>query len=288
LSYHATLKKYILIVEKLQKKTYPSINDIIDSLSRRDLPSSKRTIERAIETLRDDFGVGIAYDKRRRGYYINEEESLDFTNFIGFLKHSHSAKFLIETLRDGHDALKYIHFDSTTNLLGGQYLQELLEAIKNTQVVNMSYQAFDNKPKNSFNFHPELLKEYMNRWYVMGFADYANEQRIYALDRITNLFVTSAGFKKQLGDADEVFGDIIGVNYSGEKIIEIILSFTPSQGNYIRNFPIHRSQQIIIDDETELQVAIYVKPNFELKQKIQMYGSEVEVIKPVGLLESIK
>lgn len=287
MSYQATLKKYILIIEKLQKKTYPSLEELIKSMENRGLSLSKRTLERYIETLRDDFGVEIAYNTHKRGYYIDENASLDFTSFLGFLKYSHSAKFLLDTLREGQEALKYIHFDSSSDLIGAQYLQDLLEAIKNKHVVHMSYKSFDAKPKRTFNFHPELLKEYMNRWYVLGYADYAEQQRIYALDRITELSLTSAGFEKQLGDADEVFGDIIGVNYSGEKIIKIILSFSPSQGNYIRNLPIHHSQEIILDNDDEFRISIRVKPNFELKQKIQMYGAEVQVIEPVDLLETI-
>lgn len=287
MSYKTTLKKYFLIIEKINRGTYPNMKDIRTKLDNFDLSCSQRTIERYIEAIRDEFGIEIIYNTYRKGYYIDKENSLDFDSYFNFLKFSQEANLLVETLRDGQNACKYIHFDADPNRTGIEFLKPLLRAIKDQQVVHLTYRSFNKIENKSFRFKPELLKEYMYRWYVIGFASYAEQPRVYALDRIQDCFVSSMKFDRKLGDADEVFGDIIGVNFSGDKIEKIVLSFTPFQGNYIRSMPMHRSQEIITDNESEFRIAIRVKPNMELKQKIQMYGTEVEVVEPIGLLDSI-
>lgn len=264
------------------------MQDIRTKLENYGLKCSQRTVERHIEAIRDEFGVEIVYNNNRRGYFIDKENSLDLDSYLNFLKFSQDANLLVDTLRDGQDACKYIHFDAESNRIGIEYLKPLLYAIKEQRVVHLRYGHYNKKEDKVFKFNPELLKEYQNRWYVMGIASYAEESRIYALDRILDCTVSSLPFTRKLGDADEVFGDIIGVNFSGKKIEKIVLSFTPSQGNYIRSLPMHHSQEILIDNDLEFRIMIRVKLNMELKQRIQMYGNEVEVLEPKGLLDMIR
>lgn len=283
MSQQATIKRYLLLIEKVKRATYPSKQNLIDLLNAQGLSCSERTFQRSLESIRNEFGVEIAYHSDRRGYYINDELSVDYEPFLRFLDIAQSANTLIETLRDGKESLQYIHFDSSSHMIGVHYLQPLLRAVKENLKVELSYSHFQKEGNRSFIMHPELLKEYMNRWYVMGHVDYAEEARVYALDRITKLEVLPDTFTRKLGSAEDVFGGIIGVDFSGEKIEKIVLSFTPQQGDYIRTLPLHTSQEVLIDDENEFRIALWVKPNFELKQRIQMYGDQVKVLEPIGL-----
>ncbi|MGZ2371750.1 helix-turn-helix transcriptional regulator [Ancylomarina sp. YFZ004] len=283
MSQQATIKRYLLLIEKVKRATYPSKQDLIDLLNDQGLSCSERTFQRSLESIRNEFGVEIAYHPDRRGYYVDDELSVDYEPFLRFLDIAQSANTLIETLRDGKESLQYIHFDSSSHMIGVHYLQPLLRAVKANLKVKLTYSHFQKEGDRTFIMHPELLKEYMNRWYVMGHVDYAEEARVYALDRITKLEVLPDTFTRKLGSAEEVFGGIIGVDFSGEKIEKVVLSFTPEQGNYIRTLPLHTSQEVLIDNEDEFRIALWVKPNFELKQRIQMYGDQVKVLEPADL-----
>ncbi|NOU60582.1 helix-turn-helix transcriptional regulator [Marinifilum caeruleilacunae] len=283
MSQQATIKRYLLLIEKVKKGNYPSKQELIDLLNDQGLKCSERTFQRSLESIRNEFGVEIEYNTIRRGYFINDDISVDYEPFIRFLDIAQSANTLIETLSDGREALKYIHFDTSANMMGIHYLQPLLRAVKDNLQVRISYSHFEEKDEKTFVLNPELLKEYMNRWYVTGHVDYTDGVRIYALDRIKNIELLPETFERKMGSAEDVFGDIIGVNFSGEEVKRIVLSFTPWQGNYIRTLPMHPSQEVLIDNDEEFRIAIRVKPNFELWQRIQMYGDQVKVLEPADL-----
>ena len=68
---------------------------------------------------------------------------------------------------------------------------------------------------------------------------------------------------------------------------EIILSFEPYQGKYIKSYPLHESQKILIDNETELRVSLYLYETYDLIMDLLSFGSTMKVIKPKSLVEAI-
>ena len=81
---------------------------------------------------------------------------------------------------------------------------------------------------------------------------------------------------------------VIGLTYSNDKPEEVILSFTPLQGKYIQALPLHRSQQIIKETKEGVVIKLKVIPNFELQQKILMFGDSIKVLQPEWLSKEIK
>jgi len=68
----------------------------------------------------------------------------------------------------------------------------------------------------------------------------------------------------------------------------VVLSFTQHQGNYVKTLPLHHSQEIIEDSETELRVRLRIIPNYEFKQKILMLGETVKVLEPTWFADEVK
>jgi predicted DNA-binding transcriptional regulator YafY len=112
------------------------------------------------------------------------------------------------------------------------------------------------------------LKEYANRWYVIGEINGSQEIRTFGLDRIENLEIQLQKFKpnKNLNPLQE-FENVVGLIYSNHEIQKVVLSFTPFQGNYLKTLAIHHSQKIIEDNENELKIELLLKPNIELIQR---------------------
>jgi len=52
--------------------------------------------------------------------------------------------------------------------------------------------------------------------------------------------------------------------------------------------PLHTSQKVLIDNDTELRISITVIPNYELNQLILKHGDTVKVIEPEWLVDEIK
>jgi predicted DNA-binding transcriptional regulator YafY len=87
---------------------------------------------------------------------------------------------------------------------------------------------------------------------------------------------------------DEYYKNIIGISYPESIPEKIILSFTPTQGNYIKTQYLHKSQQIQVDNEQELRVALHVFPNYELISTLMSYGPDVKVREPQSLREKLR
>lgn len=85
-----------------------------------------------------------------------------------------------------------------------------------------------------------------------------------------------------------MFNHTIGLVYSNNNPETIVLSFTPTQGMYIKTLPLHSSQKVVVDNEQECRVAIHVVPNYELTQQILKHGATVTVLEPRWLVKEIK
>ncbi|MCL3781157.1 WYL domain-containing transcriptional regulator [Prolixibacteraceae bacterium JC049] len=284
MSQQAIIKRYYLLINLLESKRYPSRQAIIDRFEEDGLICSRRTFTRTLESLRDEFGIEITYSHSQRGYYIDHEKSVNFVSFSNLLNYYNSTENLSQAISLGNNSLQFIQIDSSPTQ-GLEHLRHIISAINNQKQVKLTYCKFDNEEIQEFEYNPEILKEYQNRWYVIGYAHHRNAIRTYALDRIQTVKMTSNSFTRDLGTANEYFKDVIGVTTSGDEVVEIILSFTHKQGNYIKTLPLHHSQKIITDTLEEFRISINVKPNYELKQRIQMYGNNVKIIHPKGLFE---
>ena len=290
MSARGKIKRYSLIIEKLSKKGgYPSFNELKDFLISNGFEESKRTIQRDLEDIRDEFGVEITYDSSKNGYYIDEAESPKFDAFVRFLELVNTAELLKESLQTSKKTLEHISFDKDAGLKGIKHLKILLEAIRSHREITFTHYNFQKDTHKTHALKPYLLKEYTNRWYIVGAKDEVEEYRNFGVDRISDLKMTENTFiPDQDIDVAYLYNDVIGMVYSENTKEEVILSFTAMQGNYIKTLPLHHSQEILIDSPNELKVLLNLIPNYELEERIFMYNSNVKVLKPVWLAKKIK
>lgn len=289
MSKHGTIRRYTLEIELVKKGHYPSFEEIKDYLFEHGFEISRRTIQRDIEQIRVEFGIELMYERDKNGYFIDYENSLNIGAFFRFLEIVNTAELLTESLQESKDALKHISFDSEGGLKGTENLKPLLTAIKDHRKISFIHFNFHTENFRKYTLKPYLLKEYQNRWYVVGMISGLNEFRTFGVDRIENLEIKPETFKpnKKLNPTD-IFSQTIGLVYSDNKAQTIVLSFTPTQGKYIKTLPLHSSQKILIDDENECRISLSVVPNYELTQQILKHGDTVKVIKPEWLVEEIK
>ena len=78
------------------------------------------------------------------------------------------------------------------------------------------------------------------------------------------------------------------INPKDEEPQDIILSFDPGQGNYIKTLPLHESQQVLVDNEEELQIHLKLCVTHDLLMELLSFGDSMKVIKPESLIEEIK
>jgi len=276
------------VIENQNRDHLLSKKEIQDILEAYDFIASSRTLTRDIETLKLEFDISIEYNNARRGYYINEENRMKIYDVLNFFELVSTADIITNSLKDNKNLLNSISFDDRGNLHRIENLKVLFLAIKNSQLISFVHINYYKGTKTDYKIKPYLLKEYLNRWYVVGEVCETDDIRIFGIDRLTKLNLLKKKFvpKPDIG-IKERFDDVIGLVYGG-KVEAVELLFTEKQGHYIKSLPWHKSQKILIDNDQEFRIELMVFPNDELKQKILRIGSQVKVIKPQWLANKVR
>lgn len=290
------ISRYLLIIQKLKAKPYASFREIQDYMKRQfeflqmqdDTLSvgglSKRTFQKDIREISNLFGVDIEYSRSEKGYFIsqNEAEQMNFQRMI-------EAFDMFNSLNLAQDLTPYVHLEQRRPQ-GTENLYGLLHAIKKRVLIKFEYQKFWEDEISHRFAAPYALKEFRNRWYVMA-ADRKDDRiKSFALDRLSKLETTNEHFTyPENYNVEESYRHCFGIIRENEdEPQDIILSFTPSEGKYIKTLPLHHTQEILADNQKELKVKLRLYPTHDLLMELLSHGQSVKIIRPKSLAEQVK
>ena len=183
------------------------------------------------------------------------------------------------------------NLETNENLRGIEFIDPIYQAIRSKQVTQLTYQSFKARTPNVFNFHAYLLKEYRNRWFVLGRKSSKEPMVTLALDRIKEIQVvpTVKYIDNVKFDANEYYKDVIGVTVNeGNRPQTVHLAIDRSNAPYVITKPLHHTQKIIAKSSEGIEITIDVVLNYELEREILGFGECITVIKPKKLRERIE
>lgn len=226
---------------------------------------------------------------------ILQEVSHLLQQFKGF-SHFSEVSEMVNKLEDKiyseqHRQNPVIDFEKNELLTGIEWLDVLYKAIIQQTTLIISYQSFKARQAGEFIFYPYLLKEYRNRWFVLGLKKEGKEVLSLALDRIQsitpaeqNKFVAPKNF-----DSSTYFTDIVGVTKNlGNRPVKVRFKASRQQAPYIITKPIHPSQQMEEKLSDGVVFSITVIPNFELERELLGFGNGLKVLSPESLVKRLK
>lgn len=179
-----------------------------------------------------------------------------------------------------------LSFDSNVDLRGIDRFKELFNFIINEQPIKVTYEPFG-KPAFDAEIHPYYLKQYNNRWFILGYNPEYKDISVFALDRIKKVESLNVDFIQDtlIEDPFDYFFDVIGTTIPNHGEVEkVVLKFSPKRYQYVSAKPIHHTQKSVNDT---LTVTIDVIPNKELEAIILGFGKDVEVLEPEHLRNEI-
>lgn len=179
-----------------------------------------------------------------------------------------------------------ISFEYNEYLQGKEHLKDLFNAIQYETALLITYKSFD-RDEERFIFHPNHLKQYSGRWYVLGISEKMPERMWnLALDRIKKIEASQLEYKKLDVDWNEYFSDVIGItNVVDNPVEEIHFLVHGRSGHYFTTKPIHESQRAKWIDDNALDVKLKVKINYELKRFLLSYAADITILSPHVLIE---
>lgn len=248
-----------------------------------DIRFSKRTFQRDVQDIRAIFNIDILYDPKSKSYYIN---SVDKSRAADRLLESFEM-FNALSLTD--DLSPFIQFEKRKPQ-GTHHFHGLLHCIKNHFVVSFPYHKYDDDIIVNRTVEPYALKEFKSRWYLIAKDQNDTYVKTFGLDRIQDLNITKRKFSPPENfKVDELYKDYFGiVNTSTGVAEEIILSFDSFNGKYIKSFPWHESQQIIVDNENETRIKLYLHPTSDFEMELLSQGDKVKIIAPESLKKRMR
>jgi predicted DNA-binding transcriptional regulator YafY len=180
-----------------------------------------------------------------------------------------------------------VAFDENFDLKGRNWFAKLFSAIASQQALKISYQPFD-KSEKTYLFHPYLLKQYNNRWFLFGCIDGYTSPTNFPLDRIKKIERATIAYQPNTDiDFNEYFEDMIGVSRRSNEATKIQIKVDNWRFHYIDTKPLHGTQRVIRHDDDGVVIQIEVIINPELLQLLLSYGSSITVLEPQELQRTI-
>ncbi|WP_436412289.1 helix-turn-helix transcriptional regulator [Petrimonas sp.] len=282
--------RYVWLVDIIYRRkriTFEEINEYWRrsslNFSGEDIPL--RTFHNHRKAIEQMFDINIECDKRGGyQYYIENSEDMERGGVRSWLLNTFAVNNLIN---ESHKIKERILFEKIPS--GQMHLTPIIEAMRDNQSVEITYQSFWNDSPATFEIYPYCIKVFKQRWYVIAFSPYKERILIYALDRIKNIKITENSFHlPEDFDGESFFADSYGIIMGDEIETErVVIRVGGNQERYIKSLPLHHSQK---EEETTPEYTLFsyqIKPTFDFRQELLSYGADIEVLNPEWFRDEI-
>ena len=285
MSYQGKLKRYLLILDRLQRPA--SFVELKAHLEDHGFELSPRTLQRDLEEIRVELGIEVDYDRGANHYAILKGKE-DHAGVLLLLERAQLMELVSASGKGLRELHRVVRFEELGRLRGIQHLAPLLRAIRERKEVLIQYRKFHEEEVKEYRVQPHLLKEYRGRWYLLARSAKHTQPIALGVDRIEKLEVQRTKFARS-GDAVADFYDhIIGVDASPGMAERIVLHFDPLEAKYVKSLPLHSTQKIEKEDKSGVTISLFVMPNIELQQTLMGWGASVQVLEPKHLAKTIR
>ncbi|MFG6388713.1 MULTISPECIES: YafY family protein [Muribaculum] len=290
----STLRKYIWLINTILdagKLTFREISEKWNnsSLNYNGTELSKRTFHNHRMAILTELGVDIQCTCMRENsqYYIANQDEIGKNDVLNWLTDSMATEQLL--LENKSIANKII----LEPIPGGcEWLTLLSQALRDNVRIVFQYTSFHSPTKNDTNrtLEPLCLKLFKRRWYVLGQTIDSGKRLIFALDRITNLELTTERFEyPEDFSAKDFFANFYGIcSDECSRPTRVILKCYREFPKYMRSLPLHHSQEELENGEDFTTFGFYMSPAYDFIQEILSHGNDIEVLAPVWLRNLVK
>ena len=257
-----------------------------------------RTFHNHQKAIKDIFDVYIECD-RKDGfrYYIDEPGRVKSSSLRSWLISSYATlnQIRVDNKRLGERILFEDIPSSRT------WLTRFVEAMRNNNVVSITYREFGEQHSRTFEIEPYYLKVVKRRWYVLArnssYPEEVEEKgtepedvyRVYALDHISDIQDAGRTFKMNKNfNIDRCVDGCCGMITSDEPIQRIVLQAHGNFADYLRTLPLHESQREIESDDESPLFEYQLKPTIDFYQFVLAQGGRLEVLEPESVREAVR
>lgn len=280
---------------------------------------TERAIQKDIKTMMAPTGMNapIEYDHKKKAYKYTKsftieqiallQEEIEALKFYGYALQLYSEYSVfkdysnaIEKIVSGFSIKQNLSKETNANLIiqtdtahsnnGSEFLELIVRSIDSRKNISFQYAKFNSDDEiQERQISPYLVKEYRNRWYVLG-AEIKNKKiKTFALDRIKQLTpAPGIYFEDKSFHPKQYFEHCFGITSPEKKPLRIVLRFSGNQVEYVKSLPIHSTQKLISEQNGIMTISINVIPSYELFEYILGKLPDVKVISPLPIANKIR
>lgn len=258
------------------------------SLNSRQTTLPKRTFADCLRAIEEAFDISISSDARNGyRYRIINRDWLQKDTVKDWLLSAFAMNGLLQDCQGLRDRVMCEEVPSRN-----EYLMEVLEAMKENHVVELTYKDYYDKASRQVELQPYLVRLFRQRWYVVGKVCHADIRR-FSLDRILHLDITDQRFKLPRNfSADAYFEDAFGIIVEPEEYdvesIRLKAYDINHRREYLRSLPLHHSQREVEQTADYSVFELRLAPTYDFVQAILAMGDEVEVLSPEYVRQEVK
>ena len=252
-------------------------------------PYPRRTFNNHREAIMDIFGVEIKCDRSTNRYYFPFEGSvMDSDSSLNWMVNTFTVGNLLSLSKERLSGR--VSVDDIPS--GHKWLTTLIDAMLQGRETRISYRKYTGSTAEDLTVRPYALKEFLRRWYVVGYCVERKALRVYGLDRILSLEILDGGFRLPRDfDVDELFSCSFGIFLpeKGVSPVGIVFRAGPTESGYLRDLPIHPSQRILYADPERggYYFKIFVVPDRNLVMELCKHGDRIEIVSPGKIRDAV-
>lgn len=271
---------------------------------------SRRTVQADIQMMRSDkLGYNAPIEVYENRYYryadptytitqmpLSQHDLDKLTEVMDILKQFKGFSYfqeltgMVQKLEDKvyaerHQQKPVILMETNEQLRGLEHLDVFYQAIIAKKVLKVHYQSFKARKASVISFSPYLLREFRNRWFVIGKKNDAQGLLNLALDRIMEVYPQQEEMYIETPDFDPAayYKNTIGVTVHNERPSNVHIWVDKSNAPYVITKPLHPSQEVLQTSKEGIEIKIKVHLNFELEREILGFGESMQVLQPERL-----
>ena len=311
-------ERYRVIDELLSRsiKEYPNMDKIIAACQLKlKVKPAKETIQKDLARMKEEFKAPIYFNRLQDGYeYTISGYSIDSTSLS--LADYQAIDEALQLLRSVGGTRVSEKFNHALDKLTSTKIESILDrgvrsvlqtmnppspkgfenfdlfyiACKNMIPVSILHFSFSNRTHTHFLVHPFLIKEFDNRWYVIGYSESHRSVRTFGLDSISEPFLIK---KRYIYTPDQIkdqyVNDMYGVIPLAEaQLTKIEISVDETGTHYFQSYKLHNTQDIDKHEDGKSTITFNLIPTVELARYFNIYSRQIVVKKPLSLVNHIK
>lgn len=289
---YALFQQYIWLVNIIHQYKRLSLDEInqhwLNTEISEGLPIARTTFNRHRDAILDMFGIIIDCDKKDGyRYYISNEEVLENNTIQQWMLATLSVNNILAENKGLHNRILLESIPSD-----GENLHKFIKAMKSGMCINVCYKRYGSIEESSnMLLEPYFVKVFNKRWY-------AHVKRpntkwglfTLAFDRILSLEITNQKFQFPNDfEPKDWFKDCYGIVNDFETPVEkVVIRAFGREVNYLRDLPLHHSQQEIESSEAYTDFEMTLRPTADFLTPLLSRGYAIKVLQPQWLANEIK